>query len=64
MGNYVQKVITIIAIIPYISKWFNLNKNKNINKKQNIKREENNEVVWGQFIKLEELNNCNREKMS
>jgi len=61
MGNYVQKVITIIAIIPYISKWFNLNKNKNINKKQNIKREENNEVVWGQFI---ELDNYNREKMS
>ena len=51
MDNYVKKVITIIAIIPYISKWFNLNKKKNINKKQNIKREENKEVVWGQFIK-------------
>tara|TARA_X000000368_G_scaffold395756_1_gene363486 strand:- start:207 stop:401 length:195 start_codon:yes stop_codon:yes gene_type:complete len=64
MGNYMQKLITVIAIIPYISKWFNLNKQQKFNKEQNIKREEDNEVVWGQFIELEELNNCNREKMS
>ena len=61
MGNYIQKVITIFAIIPYISKWFNLNKPQKINKEQNIKREENNFVEWGQFI---ELDNYNREKMS
>lgn len=64
MGNYIQKVITVLAIIPYISKWLNLNKQQKINKEQNIKREENNFVEWGQFIELEELNNCNREKMS
>tara|TARA_B100001250_G_C19175382_1_gene518548 strand:- start:50 stop:244 length:195 start_codon:yes stop_codon:yes gene_type:complete len=64
MGNYIQKVITVLAIVPYISKWLNLNKQQKINKEQNIKREEENEVVWGQFIELEELNNCNREKMS
>jgi len=63
MGNYIQKVITVLAIIPYISKWLNLNKQQNI-KEINIKREEDNEVVWGQFIELEELNNRNREKMS
>mgnify|MGYP001181650733 FL=1 len=63
MGNYIQKLITVIAIIPYVSKWFNLNKQQKINKEQNIRREEDNEVVWGQFIELEELNNCNREKM-
>ena len=41
MGNYIQKVITVLAIIPYISKWFNLNKQQKINKEQNIKRENN-----------------------
>ena len=61
MGNYIQKVITLIAVIPYISKLFNLNKEQNINKELNIKREKDNIVEWGQFI---ELDNCNREKMS
>ena len=61
MGNYIQRVITVLAIIPYISKWLNLNKQQKINKEQNIKREENNFVEWGQFI---ELDNYNREKMS
>ena len=61
MGNYIQRVITVVAIIPYISKWLNLNKQQKINKEQNIKREENNFVEWGQFI---ELDNYNREKMS
>tara|TARA_Y100000992_G_scaffold239928_1_gene170734 strand:- start:260 stop:445 length:186 start_codon:yes stop_codon:yes gene_type:complete len=61
MGNYIQRVITVLAIIPYISKWFNLNNQQKINKEQNIKREENNFVEWGQFI---ELDNYNREKMS
>jgi hypothetical protein len=61
MGNYIQKVITVLAIIPYISKWLNLNKQQKINKEQNIKREENDFVEWGQFI---ELDNYNREKMS
>ena len=64
MGNYIQKAITILAVIPYISKWLNLNKPQDINKERNVKREEDNEVIWGQFIELEELNNCNREKMS
>ena len=64
MGNYIQKVITVLALIPYISKWFNLNKQQKINKEQNIRRDEDNEVIWGQFIELEELNNCNRDKMS
>ena len=61
MGNYIQRVITVVAIIPYISKWLNLNKQQKINKEQNIKREENNFVEWGQFI---ELDNYNREKIS
>ena len=55
MGNYIQKVITIFTVIPYISKWLNLIK------EQNIKREENYFVEWGQFI---ELDNYNRDKMS
>lgn len=63
MGNYIQKVITIFAIIPYISKWFNL-KNTKINKKSKFEREKNDFVEWGQFIELEELNNYNRDKMS
>tara|TARA_Y100000389_G_C17025783_1_gene300998 strand:- start:154 stop:348 length:195 start_codon:yes stop_codon:yes gene_type:complete len=62
MGNYIQKVITVLAIIPYISKWFNLNKQQKIYKERNVKREENNIVEWGQFIELEELNNYNRDK--
>ena len=61
MGNYIQRVITVLAIIPYISKWLNLNKQQKINKEQNIKREENDFVEWGQFI---ELDNYNRDKMS
>tara|TARA_B000000475_G_scaffold272161_1_gene272255 strand:- start:6841 stop:7026 length:186 start_codon:yes stop_codon:yes gene_type:complete len=61
MGNYIQKVITVLAIIPYISKWFNLNKQQKINKELNIKREKNDFVEWGQFI---ELDNYNRDKMS
>ena len=67
MGNYIQRVITVLAIIPYISKWLNLNKQQkinkeqNINKERNIKREKDNIVEWGQFI---ELDNYNREKMS
>ena len=61
MGNYIQKVITVLAIIPHISKWFNLNKQQKINKEQNIEREENDFVEWGQFI---ELDNYNRDKMS
>ena len=62
MGNYIQKVITVLAIIPYISKWFNLNKQQKIYKGQTVKREENTIVEWGQFIELEELNNYNRDK--
>ena len=50
MGNYIQKVITVLAIIPYVSKWFNLNKQQEINKEQNIRRKEDNIVEWGQFI--------------
>tara|TARA_B100000282_G_C31546167_1_gene405296 strand:- start:121 stop:306 length:186 start_codon:yes stop_codon:yes gene_type:complete len=61
MGNYIQKVITILTIIPYIPKWFNLIKQQKIYKKPNIKRKENNFVEWGQFI---ELDNYNRDKMS
>ena len=61
MGNYIQKVITVLAIIPYISKWFNLNKQQKINKELNIKREKKDFVEWGQFI---ELDNYNRDKMS
>jgi hypothetical protein len=64
MGNYIQKVITVLAIIPYISKWFNLNKQQKIYKGQTVKREENTIVEWGQFIELEELNNYNRDKIS
>ena len=64
MGNYIQKVITVLAIVPYISKWLNLNKQQKINKEPNIEREKNDFVEWGQFIDVEELNNCNREKMS
>ena len=60
MGNYIQKVITIFAIIPYISKWFNLKREK-INKKPKFEREKNDFVEWGQFI---ELDNYNRDKMS
>ena len=60
MGNYIQRVITVLAIVPYISKWFNLIKQQKI-KEQNIKREKNNFVEWGQFI---ELDNYNRDKMS
>tara|TARA_B100000900_G_scaffold322308_1_gene281682 strand:+ start:2905 stop:3087 length:183 start_codon:yes stop_codon:yes gene_type:complete len=60
MGNYIQKVITVLAIAPYISKWFNLNKQQKI-KEKNIKIEENNFVEWGQFI---ELDNYNRDKIS
>ena len=62
MGNYIQKIITVITIIPYVSKWFNLNKQQEINKEQNIKREKNNIVEWGQFIELDELDNYNRDK--
>lgn len=62
MGNYIQKVITVLAIIPYVSKWFNLNKQQEINKEQNIRRKEDNIVEWGQFIELEELDNYNRDK--
>ena len=61
MGNYIQKIITVLAIIPYISKWFNLNKQQKINKEQNIEREQNDFVEWGQFI---ELDNYNRDKIS
>lgn len=53
MCNYMKKLITVIAIIPYILKW--LNKENIINK-----REENDLVEWGQFI---ELDNYNRDKM-
>jgi len=63
MGNYIQKVITILAIIPYISKWFNLKREK-INKKTKFEREKKDFVEWGQFIELEELNNYNRDKIS
>ena len=62
MGNYIQKIITVITIIPYVSKWFNLNKQQEINKEQNIRRKEDNIVEWGQFIELDELDNYNRDK--
>tara|TARA_B110001450_G_scaffold216255_1_gene209781 strand:- start:499 stop:684 length:186 start_codon:yes stop_codon:yes gene_type:complete len=61
MGNYIQKVITIFAIIPYLSKLFNLNKENIIKKEKNIIRQEHDFVEWGQFI---ELDNYNRDKMS
>tara|TARA_B100000035_G_C21004614_1_gene556602 strand:+ start:485 stop:679 length:195 start_codon:yes stop_codon:yes gene_type:complete len=62
MGNYIQKVITVFTIIPYISKWFNLNKQQKIYKGQTVEREANSIIEWGQFIELEELNNYNRDK--
>ena len=55
MGNYFEKVISIIAITQYLPKWFKMYK------ETNIKIQENDFVEWGQFI---ELDNYNRDKMS
>ena len=64
MGNNISKMISILTIIPFIIKWYYLLfKNNQVKKKQKNIVSQNEFVEWGQFLEIEELDNCNRDKM-
>ena len=64
MGNNISKMISILTIIPFIMKWYYLLfKNNQVKKKQKNIVSQNEFVEWGQFLEIEELYNCNRDKM-